>query len=448
MGAVIDIGIGLAFVFALTALVCSGLQEWLSASLNLRGRTLWEGVQSMLLANAGKLGGQADPGHLLDQRLAGHPLVTGRVADRFGPLELARWLLGRRQPTADTGSAKPSYMDAATFATALADAIGAEWKGGSRRYDDFALAVAAMPDAADGSPGPLKTLLQKMVDESRGDPARLRAAVEAWYDETMQRVTGWYKRRVQVLLVATGIVVAAGLNIDALFIAGNLASNAALRSSLAEQAVAATADYNQLAPAAASAASSPTDALWQQAAERGKQNAEAAQQRLQALNLPIGWAGAGRPLNVWTDWVLLVLGWLLTGLAASFGAPFWFELIGRLAPLRAAGKKPPPAADAAVPPAATTPVQPVGAPGAAALASAGGASPFRDALNEFEARGIAEADLLRVKRLLGITGPGALLPLLDQPFRNAIAERQQLHAWPATGELSAAWVQALIAGRA
>lgn len=443
MGAVIDIGIGLAFVFALTALVCTGLQEWLSASLNLRGRTLWEGVQSMLLANAQNPGGKPDPGHQLDQRLATHPLVTGRVADRFGPLELLRWLAGRRQPMANTGDAKPSYMDAATFATALADAIGAEWKGGNRRFDDFALAVAAMPDDNNGGPGPLKALLLKMVDESRGNPDRLRAAVEAWYDETMQRVTGWYKRRVQVLLLVTGLIVAVGLNIDALFIASNLASNAALRSSLAEQAVAAAAEQRQYAAAAAPASSSPDDAVWAQAAERGKRNADAAQQRLQALNLPIGWAGAGRPVNAWTDAALLVAGWLLTGLAASFGAPFWFDLIGRLTPLRASGNKPAPAADPARPAVAAAPLQPL-PPQVAPT----GASPFRDALNEFEARGIGDADLVRVKRLLGLDGPGALLPILDQPFRDVITARQRLRAWPATGELSAAWVQALTEGRA
>jgi hypothetical protein len=33
-------------------------------------------------------------------------------------------------------------------------------------------------------------------------------------------------------------------------------------------------------------------------------------------------------------------GWLLTALAAALGAPFWFDLIGRVVNLRGAGAKP------------------------------------------------------------------------------------------------------------
>jgi hypothetical protein len=38
---------------------------------------------------------------------------------------------------------------------------------------------------------------------------------------------------------------------------------------------------------------------------------------------------------------MAVLGWLLTGIAITFGAPFWFDLLGKVSNLRAAGAKPP-----------------------------------------------------------------------------------------------------------
>lgn len=444
MSTVIDITIGLAFVFALIALICTGLQEWLASALNLRGKTLWEGVQSMLLANAK----QEDAGCQLGLAIRLHPLVQGTVADKFGPIELLRWLAGFRQPTADAGTSKPSYMEAGTFANALADSIGKKWKGGSRRFDDFGTAVATMPE------GELKVLLQKIVLEAQGDPAKMRAAIEAWYDDTMKRVGGWYKRRVQVLLLAIGLIVAAGMNVDAIHIATSLATQPALRASLAERAVEVAKAYETArAENAAVVSLSASAAAPERELQLRQAELEAATKKLQDVNLPIGWSG-GRPVTGVLDGFLMVLGWLLTALAASFGAPFWFDLISKLSPLRAAGAKavtpaqPDPASDAAASNTAASPQVPVTNPSTATTTITPGTPvPFRGALNTFEATGISDGELLQVKRTLGVTGPNAQVPIIDQELRDSIKQQQQAQGWPATGELSARWVQALLTGQ-
>lgn len=463
MSQVIDVGIGLALVFALVALICTGLQEMLAAALNLRGKTLWEGVQSMLQANApanaqaaaaGAAGGQGptaspedaraagaeatalqpatgadttaaperSPGLILEAALRVHPLIVTLIPDRFGPLGLLQWMRGVRVPGADVGQAKPSYLEASTFATVLADKIGETWRGGHRRFDDLALAVAAMPECQ------LKFVLQGMVRDAQGDPARLRRAVEAWYDETMVRVGGWYKRRTQVLLLVLGVAVAGALNVDAIHIARALAANPALAASVADRAAAYEA-------AAAGAPDSPD-------AEAAKARTEKARQHLQNLNLPIGWGG-GRPILGIRDFLLMLAGWCITALAASFGAPFWFDLISKLVPLRSSGAKP--AASPA--PADTQPLQ-AATPTAGGEPPRAGHAPFRAALNDFEATGMADADILQLKRTLGVDGPGALTPLLDQATRDKVRERQRAMAWPATGELSARWLAELRAGTA
>jgi hypothetical protein len=40
--------------------------------------------------------------------------------------------------------------------------------------------------------------------------------------------------------------------------------------------------------------------------------------------------------NIW----LMISGWLITALAISLGAPFWFDLLSKIIQLRAAGKTP------------------------------------------------------------------------------------------------------------
>ena len=61
-------------------------------------------------------------------------------------------------------------------------------------------------------------------------------------------------------------------------------------------------------------------------------------------------ASEGPPIGpqAWKDtpgdaeqWLLLILGLLLTGSAAALGGPFWFDALGRLNSLRNAGPKPP-----------------------------------------------------------------------------------------------------------
>jgi len=478
MNQLIDVGIGLALVFALVALICTGLQEMLAAVLNLRGKTLWEGVQSMLQANApanakaaskgnaapdgpvssprdaNAAGANAEalkpatgaeaaaatsqsPGLILEAALRVHPLIVTLIPDRFGLRGFFQWMRGGRVPSADVGQAKPSYLEASTFATVLADKIGETWRGGRRRFDDFPLAVAAMPE------GQLKHVLQGMVRDTQGDPARLRHAVEAWYDETMVRVGGWYKRRIQLLLLLLGALVAGALNVDAIYVARSLAANPALTARVADRAASIATAYQAAegqAPAGKSAQAPAGQAPASDDAKAAKDRAEKARQELQDLNLPIGWGG-GRPIvNAW-DFLLMLAGWCITALAASFGAPFWFDLISKVAPLRSSGAKP-----------ATAPPSPEartwGAAAATTIAPPAGTAPFRAALNDFEATGISEAEILQLKRTLGVEGPSASTPMLDQVTRNKIRERQQAQAWPPTGELSANWMAQLLTGAA
>ena len=50
--------------------------------------------------------------------------------------------------------------------------------------------------------------------------------------------------------------------------------------------------------------------------------------------LPLGWDGMP---DDFVGWFKTVLGWLITIAAVSLGAPFWFDLLGKVANLRGAG---------------------------------------------------------------------------------------------------------------
>ena len=50
----------------------------------------------------------------------------------------------------------------------------------------------------------------------------------------------------------------------------------------------------------------------------------------------MGWGAANLPHGV-VEWILNILGWLLTIGALTFGAPFWFDLLTKMNSLRATG---------------------------------------------------------------------------------------------------------------
>ena len=57
------------------------------------------------------------------------------------------------------------------------------------------------------------------------------------------------------------------------------------------------------------------------------------QDQLNELSLPIGWNNETTPQG-FADWLLKFLGIILTGLAASLGAPFWFDILNKLLGLK------------------------------------------------------------------------------------------------------------------
>ncbi len=65
------------------------------------------------------------------------------------------------------------------------------------------------------------------------------------------------------------------------------------------------------------------------------------------LRLPLGWEAWLEPENYSSydanTWLLKVMGLLLTIVAVSLGAPFWFDVLNRLVNLRMSGAKPKPA---------------------------------------------------------------------------------------------------------
>jgi hypothetical protein len=93
-----------------------------------------------------------------------------------------------------------------------------------------------------------RALRALLVDDEVKDLADARAAVARWFDDGMDRVSGWYKRRSQRVVLAIAAFLTIALNIDTLLIADRLSRDATLRELVVAAGAGAGEKYKDMRP--------------------------------------------------------------------------------------------------------------------------------------------------------------------------------------------------------
>ena len=305
---VLEVAIGVAFVYLLLSLMCTILNEWVSGFMAMRSQNLEAGIRHLL----------SDPdGTGLAKQLYEHPLIKGLSKP------------GKR----------PSYVPSQLFALALLDLVApVDRAAGPKAFTKVRQMVAAFPDVQ------LQKVLLACLDEAGNDLKAARENVERWFNDAMDRVSGWYRRKTQLIVLVLALLVTLAVNADTIMIANSLSRDAVLRAAIvaAAQETAKQPPPEAIEPAAEESgiSSRPTDA------EAPLTRITQLRDELQQLQLPIGWSlsnGDPRRLPDPYDiqgWFMKVLGLLFTTMAVSLGAPFWFDTLSKLINIRAAGKPP------------------------------------------------------------------------------------------------------------
>jgi hypothetical protein len=204
----------------------------------------------------------------------------------------------------------------------------------------------------------LSTLLMNVEEyssEKEKSLAKARGNVEQWFNDSMDRVSGVFKRYSQRMAFIIGFLVALVLNVDSINLTLYLWRDPSIRQALAAQASKYEIPQNEL-----------------------QNNPQLALQQLSdqfvGLNLPVGWGinassglvyqdtncqlfpgenqvfgipllGVNKCLtppstNNQTNVVVKLAGIFLTALAAMQGAPFWFDMLKRVVNIRGTGPNP------------------------------------------------------------------------------------------------------------
>lgn len=291
---ILEVAVGMVFIYLLLSLICSAVNELIERQLKNRAKDLECGLRELLNDPEGKD---------LVKKVYAHGMISGLFKGEYDP----------QGPKGNL----PSYIPARNFSIALLNIIVPE-SSGSGTLESVRKAVGEMQNAQ------VKTALAAMVDDAGNDLAKFRTNIEGWFNSSMDRVSGWYKRRSQLIIFASGLLIALLLNVNSVTVANDLWLHKAQRDAL----VSAAQGYLNKHPG--------TDI------SNGRDpGLQADVDNLRNYGLPTGWSGVPKlELKPGTIRFLAssLLGWLITACAVSLGAPFWFDLLNKFIVIRSTVK--------------------------------------------------------------------------------------------------------------
>ena len=357
---IIDIVIGLVFIYLLYSLLATLIQEIIASHFGFRGKMLERAIFRMLedetkfnskftsVLYLFRKSGNGGVKHSISYEYYKHPLIL---------------FLGERD-----NNGKPAYINKQTFSKVIVDLLrGKDVKPG----DDIQSMIQKSLDEKTTNWGDAKiseqtlTYLKSIWADAQGDVPKFKVSLEAWFDETMDRASGWYKKHTQIVLFFVGLAISIVFNVDTLKIVDKLEKDPKLRQQIVQQADAFVQDHPNL----------DTDLMQQEIeykkavmrsmqidsslkkSDKGtvledslklvkyrllKERKDTLLNRSEKIikndiknvnhSLGLGWEAydSSSFLNIFYS----LIGWMVTALALSLGAPFWFDLLNRLMKLR------------------------------------------------------------------------------------------------------------------
>jgi hypothetical protein len=372
-GVLLDVAVSVLAVMALFSLAASAINEIIADNLvNLRGRTLKRSIRRLLESKEGLEGDgaervrafYADPGirKLKNKRI----LFGERDPSAIEPRRYALTVLNLLERRRELWVAASGRLEGIRDRTAREiEALGAELGKGAE-----GAALAADLRALFERDGVRASAAGAAIEEEL-------KRLEEEFNEAMDRVSGWYVRRVRLVLFGIGLFLAVGANIDLLRYADRLMTESSLADRaqmvallLSEEDLASRVARLSVHEASQGLAGAAAGGLQpvslggdaRAAAEGAKIDIVAAPgaidreiERLVAsldrLEVRVGWScvadGARLPLSErycggagglpWPS-PSQAIGWLIIAIGVTLGAQFWFDLFRRLIRLSKAGR--------------------------------------------------------------------------------------------------------------
>lgn len=312
----LDLVIGLIFIYLIYSIACSTAWEVVINLSHLRGRMFY----SWLKLNF-------DNKKLYD-KIAGHAMVKGLSRPKQKSQEYKR----------------PNYISAGVFTDVLMDLIVHEDENSPTTFD-INVFKAKLEQTKLIDPE-LKRIFMQYVSDASGNFQLAKEKIGKWFDETQERLIGSYKKKVQWWIFIISIVLVGSTNADTFTLVNYLYGNDDARKALADKAVGFvqdTAGLNKIVAIDTLAIDSATLRSQEELIAKIDQDIATIKELnedLKETGIPVGWSK--EQLAELKSWNIIkkIGGLLLTVFAVSLGAPFWFDILSKIASLRSSGTKP------------------------------------------------------------------------------------------------------------
>ena len=290
---ILNLVIGLIFIYFLIALASSTIQELIAQYLDMRAENLEKWLKDTFREKQ------------LGEKFLNHRLIDGLTAQ------------GRRA----------SYIPSKVFSGVLLDLV-------NQKDEPYTLGSLQESIGKSDLPEDLKRRLLQSVAEAKNGLDDVRRDIEGWFNDCMDRISGTYKKRAQSFIVVISILVVSFLNVDTIQIIQYLYIHPEESEALANRISETIEEFDpqQRYPVA--------DSLGNEAILDLKiKELNGIQASLNSSKVPIGWPEGDGKLS-FGELVQKVLGLLFSVVAGIVGAPFWFQMLNKLVNLRGSGLKP------------------------------------------------------------------------------------------------------------
>jgi hypothetical protein len=285
----LDAFIGLVGIYLTLSLLVTAIGEGISQALGLRGRNLRQ-VFTGLIGKA-----RTTVFYL-------HPRIRQLMQyDDPGNALRKLWLR--------LGFGLPSYIPADIATEVLLEQqLGAPLSQLSQSPLEIQQRLEQLPVSATSSS------LRHFWQQAHADPLQFQYLVQDWFNDRCDRAVGWFKRKLGILQLLIGLVVAVGMNVDSIALYQKLFSDPLARQQVVLLAESLAANSQLATELCREDKSQCMDTLTLK---------QQLTQTAPLLGHQDTWLWPWQAPTVW-------FGYLLTAFALSLGAPFWFDILQKL----------------------------------------------------------------------------------------------------------------------
>lgn len=356
MNQFLETGISLVLIFFIFSVITYVIQELIAVNLKYRSKMLWKSMAQLFDGF----------------RLEGRYSLQKKLPTGLTPATDAFFAHAQIKSLQKDLKRLPAYIPSPNFAMALMDLVAQK---NSQPQQDLYTNFKEGLKGFTNSSGNIFPVLKNLVDSS-ANVKELQKKIESWFNDYMNRVSGWYQSQIVFSVRLIAIALTLAFNVNIIKLVHIIYNNEQVRTAMvaiAEKVEESPTPINDYYNYSFQTTIQKIDSAFEErkknvindpvklASIQGEKDSTLAveakkytRKKIDAINsltaqlgtsgIPLGWNA-----NIFEEdiahnnlpgWLLMLIGWGIGAGCIAMGAPFWFDMLAKLVNVRRSGIKP------------------------------------------------------------------------------------------------------------